>query len=234
MSWLRNHLETFVAPVLGYIPEKALSKTFTAKEMVAIKNTWRSVKRQAVGKRLVLTGRDTYIFEILARRENFPTVYIPQCSRVTKGKVDMPKDGCLLFDTGFVGSIPKFYGVDYILLSEHRKDVQKQIYPNMKFARDLASKIECSSKYWESARIINGEVVQNISGLDKFLKAAQLTIEIYTDSTPTVDFALRRNNDRRSSNSGTSQESPFAHPKGDLGFIGSSSTANPWDWDEWN
>jgi hypothetical protein len=185
-SWLQNHLDTFVYPTLGYVPKYDPGiKVFTPTEMRRIKSVWSSVKRQSKGKQLVLGGRDTFIFEVLARRENFPTLYLPKLSRVTVGHIQIPdKENSILFDTGFAGSIPKKLGMKHLLLSHDIGDPAIQIFPGLKMSRELAYKIEYSPKYWESARTVYGKVLQQISSLPEFIRAFRLTVEIYKDSTP--------------------------------------------------
>jgi hypothetical protein len=202
MSWLKEHLETFVKPyllssihtgvredtdMLKYFKEKTFTPVFSKEEMILIKAIWRSVKQatRRSGKTLLLTGRDTFVFEILARRENFPTLFIPECSRVTKLKfLHLDTKKYLLFDTGFEGSIPKTLGMEHILLSHIGCEQGVMIFPNLKSARDLAYKIEHSPKYWESARLVNGEIMMNISNIWYIELVAKLTVDIYTDSTP--------------------------------------------------
>lgn len=111
MGWLQNHMETFVKPTLGYIPvlDNNYRRVFTSEEMAVVKAMWKAVKCEArrVGKPILLAGRDVFIFEILARREGFPTTFRPDISRLTVSHVKEDYSGHLLFDTGFAGSIPR-------------------------------------------------------------------------------------------------------------------------------
>ncbi len=212
MGWLDQHIDEFVMPRLPGFSELPVSEEnpgyFTQDEKTVIKNIWRATKKNAKGKPILLAGRDVFIFEVLARREDYPTTFIPECSRMTARvlaeKIPNVKD-YFLFDTGFVGSIPRALGIeDFTLLSFSRPfitygdlrneqklreyeagNVRKQIFPRMSFSRGLALKIEVTPKYWESGRIGNdGEVLQPFSNSIEFEKAAQLTIEIYKDSSP--------------------------------------------------
>lgn len=194
MSWLREHLETFVRPVLGYIPEPSADRHIRPEQMVAVKNAWRSVKKVCGDRQLVLTGRDTYTFEILARREGYHTLYLPECSRLTYQDVKIPDVGdSLFFDVGYVGTIPKFFGADYILMSEYLEDVTKQVFPKLATSRELSIHVgDRTPKYWKRAKLVEGRIVQEYAELDEFERAAQLTIEVYTDSTPCVDFDHQR------------------------------------------
>ncbi len=177
MGWLQNHLETFVKPVIGQIPTlpDGYKPVFSSQEMAVIKAMWKAVKRESVRLKLpiLLAGRDVFIFEILARRENFPTVFRPDISRNTVSHVKEDYSNHFLFDTGFAGSIPKaLKSKSYILGSSddapsmspvfsysvrraslHRpldRDV-KQVFPRMKGARSLILKIERTPKYWKRA-----------------------------------------------------------------------------------
>jgi hypothetical protein len=200
MSWLEEHIETFVKPniecddstlkPLGY---------FTQEELTVIKNIWRSVKKNAKGRQILLPGRDVFIFEVLARRENYPTVFSPECSRMTVRHL-MEKwwnmRDLYLFDTGFAGSIPRNLRTKRFGLMSHAvRDSDNQIFPRLTMSRGLALKIESTPKYWESARmvdefsisgyhVIGSAIHQDMSSPSEFLRAACLTIEIYTNSAP--------------------------------------------------
>jgi hypothetical protein len=211
MGWLEDHLNDFVKPVVGndYMPWSNDEKIyFKQEELTVIKNSWRSVKRAAKksGKEtILLAGRDVFIYEILARRENYPTKFMPEISRATVNHITIENlEDYFLFDTGFVGSIPKNLGTEnFSLLSYamnrflspsalNRISVQnpetKQVFPRLSFSRGLALKIEKTPKYWESARpagpMHEVEVIQPLSKREEFIAAARLTIEIYTNSSP--------------------------------------------------
>lgn len=184
-SWLAEHLETFVKPYLGFIPVEYDTKYFSAEEMTVIKNCWRSVKTSAKGRKVLLAGRDVFVFEVLARRENFPTLFLPECSRETVSAIRLEEKDVYLFDTGFMGTIPARLGIDsFGLLSYANKSraVEKQIFPRLTMSRGLALKIERTPKYWETGRLLDGKVFQILSRKEEFEKAARLTIEIYKNS----------------------------------------------------
>jgi hypothetical protein len=230
MSWLETHIEEFVLPQLKKMDEDFITSVaeakciprdevdpllhkfsgkfnraplnyFSSEEKSVIKNAWRSVKKSAGDKPILLAGRDVFIFEILARRENYPTTFIPECSRLTvralKNKIPNVKN-YFLFDTGFVGSIPNNLGIknfnllSYSSLGDIKQGVGTQTFPRMTWSRGLALKIENTPKYWETGRLLfkdgnalNEEVIsQPFSHRGEFEKAARLTIEIYTDSSP--------------------------------------------------
>lgn len=184
MNWLETHIEEFVKPIIEsggkgeFNTAEFLSAEtqalqgnvlkdvpFTPEELTVIKNAWRAIKSQAKGKQILLPGRDVFIFEILARRENYPTVFMPECSRQSVAHIakDLgPVRNCFLFDTGFAGSIPRNLRIkNYTMLSSsqltaegfgHGKDVSTQVFPRLSLSRHLALKIEQTPKYWESGR----------------------------------------------------------------------------------
>lgn len=195
MSWLEEHINEFVMPVVGDVdfPRTPLGY-FEPEELTVIKNAWRSVKRSANGRTVLLPGRDVFVFEILARRENYPTLFVPSCSRVTVrtiAKLFTNIHDYYLFDTGFAGSIPRNLGLckdsfNLLSSSDMRRDfTSAQLFPRLSFSRGLALKIENTPKYWESGRLsATGEVLQPLQTLEQFIEAARLTIEVYTNSSP--------------------------------------------------
>lgn len=185
MSWLQEHFESFVKPYLGYIPE-GKSTYFTQNEMTIIKNTWRSAKAKAENKTILLAGRDVFIYEILARRENYPTLFLPECSRHTVSYIKLPPGDFFLIDTGFVGTIPRMLGLDSFSLLSYidRFNKEKQIFPKMSGSRSLALKIERTPKYWGAGYERDKKVLQDYSKREEFIQAALLTREVYTNSSP--------------------------------------------------
>lgn len=190
MSWLTMHIEEFIVPVLGENFSQEPLGYFTQEEMTVVKNAWRSIKKKANGKPVLLPGRDVFIFEILARREDYPTIFIPECSRQTVGMLnekigDSIRDH-FLFDTGFAGTIPKaFQTKRFNMLSHHQMGGNVQIFPRLSLSRGLALKVEKTPKYWTSGRVdLDEQVVQDQSDIFEFARAARLTIEIYRNSSP--------------------------------------------------
>lgn len=190
MSWYTDHRDWYVKTFGEYPSEKPLGY-FSADEMRKIKSAWKAFKRvsERENKYLLLLGRDVWIFKVLAERENFKHFYFSPCvSRQTapayKGQFNQNK--YILVDTGFVGSIGRAVGVDFALLSFAIPDKtynSKQIFPYMKGSRELALKIENTPKYWESARIVEGRIVQPLNETEHS-RAFRLTSEIWKDSTP--------------------------------------------------
>lgn len=186
MNWLQEHMEGFVKPRLGYIPSEPL-KFFTPSDMAAIKNVWRSVKREARGRTILLPGRDVFVFEILARREDYPTLFRPDCSRQTVSYMTIDTKNMFLLDTGFAGTIPvKLNARKFKLISYcEPNSIQCQVFPNLGWARALALRIEETPKYWESARMDWwwSHTLQPPSSFREFERAARLTLAVYKDST---------------------------------------------------
>lgn len=184
-SWLQNHLETFVEPYLGFIPQEGESKTFSAEQMSVIKSCWKGVKSSARGRKILLAGRDVFIFEVLARRENYPTLFLPECSRASVSAIKLEEKNLFLFDTGFMGTIPMRLQIqNFCLLSSNIRDNKTQVFPTLTQSRGLALKIEGTPKYWETARIVDGVPFQKLSGVTEFERAARLTMEVYKNSAP--------------------------------------------------
>ena len=174
-SWLQKHLEEFVKPVLGYIPTlpNDYKSYFTSVEKTVIKNIWRAFKNEALrlNKPILLAGRDVFVWEILARREGFPTVFRPDISTLTVNHIKEDYSNYCLLDTGYSGSVPKSLKCAHFLLGASnnvpgpstypptiRGDFLKnlitplhviQVFPRMRDARSLMTKIEMSPKYWE-------------------------------------------------------------------------------------
>lgn len=231
MGWLAQHLEDFVKPVLGYTPSKPTDYTpfFVPSEKSVIKNMWRVAKCEArrLSKPILLAGRDVFVFEILARREGYPTTFRPDISRLTVNHVVEDYSGYYLLDTGFMGSIARGLRIDsYVMASSFKTSVGRgarrllrtetnQAFPCMTGSRSLALKIERTPKYWRTGfyrdyckcavpipnpspyslsnacdfccKEISGKtsgIGQEFQGELEFIRAALLTIEIYTDSSP--------------------------------------------------
>jgi hypothetical protein len=91
-----------------------------------------------------------------------------------------------MLDTGFAGTIPARLGMKCLLMSHANKQHGIQVFPCLKMARELALKIEYSPKYWDSARLENGKIVMRLADAPAFIAAAQLTMNIYRDSTKRI------------------------------------------------
>jgi len=176
-----------------------------------IKSSWRSLKQIADGRTIILPGRDVWPWEILARKEGYPTVYDPRISRLFSGHHDLLREAvdawgvdlrkCLMFDTGWNGSIPAAFrnalGItfDYKMLSAeensyHNRDQGwTQLFPNHKGARGKVLCIEYFPKYHKSGtgRMTaagKSEAVQYLADPLEFVKAAALTIWVWHHQSP--------------------------------------------------
>jgi hypothetical protein len=188
MSWLNQHLETFVYPEIGEQKLPPLGY-FTPRDLTLIKNAWKSFKKHAKNKTILLPGRDVFVFEILARRENYPTIFMPELSRKTVGyyrdNLNMKKEEVCIIDTGFAGSIPLGLGIkEFKMLSHNSLHSDIHIFPSLKMSRELALKIEHTPKYWTTAFMTAQGVMQVRSVFTEFVKAACLTVEVFTNSAP--------------------------------------------------
>lgn len=205
MSWLQTHLTDFVEPHIGRVlTGDDHSHFFSPSEMAVIKNAWRSVKKAANGRPILLAGRDVYVWYVLACRERFPVIFRPDISRLTVEHVTEDYSEHLIFDTGFVGSIPKLLkSKHHILLSDALNQYQRakttQVFPTMTGSRSLALKIERTPKYWRRAYERDGLIRQDWSEPNEFRQAALLTIDIYKDSSPS--FVERVKGEKLSSES---------------------------------
>lgn len=219
MSWLSNHREFILSKIREGISDSGerfahlylqfyegvlkgsikVPRYFSPEEMSLIKSVWRTVKRQAEesGKPLYLLGRDVWVFEVLARREHYPTCFNPQVSRATCHNFDF--SDCFIFDTGFIGTIPNRTGcTTYSLLSSDRnpnkwqrkslrpKDLgSRQTLGYFNSARGLALKIEATPKYWRSAILGLGyKPQQGFADPKEMVQALLLTEEVFRDSSP--------------------------------------------------
>lgn len=190
MSWLETHLEEFVRPVVPNF-EAAPLGYFLPQEITIMKNAWRAVKKNAKGRTIFLPGRDVWVFEVLARREGYPTLFMPECSRLTVNQV-LRNHGLFrnvyLFDTGFVGSIPnglKVKNFGLMSYSNRSENVGVQVFPRLTLSRGLALRIESTPKYWTSGRLdTDNKIIQDTTDEFEFARAARVTVEIYKSSSP--------------------------------------------------
>ena len=130
--WLDMHLETFVRPQLGFVPNmkqprkvKADPSLWTPRHCKAIWGVWVEAKRRAklCNKPILLAGRDVWFLEVMARIDDYPTVFRPEISSSVAtyyGEMRLKKtcpekfrqfEEFYLIDTGFQGSVPKNLGI---------------------------------------------------------------------------------------------------------------------------
>lgn len=198
--WLDEHLETFVRPNLGMIPVR---KDVTPGYQFQLSNwnktkfnhlvtLWEAAKRKADGNTIVLPGRDVFLFEILARRDNYPSIFRPEISGVVArhiGKVPKYKD---LFgvDSGYKGSVLQALGIsDWALVNASWGNTEKaktefrekrQLVPDASsFLTEMCGYLEGAPKYWQTGRVIDSRVEQVIQTPLWFTPAAVLTQELW-------------------------------------------------------
>lgn len=129
-TWLQSHVEEFIKPRLkGQVPKfqyvqaspkhKVVGQFFTPQIVQWMKLYWDRAKEMANGKPILLPGRDVYLFEVLARVDDYPTTFKPEYSSsvvnpagyisgTTKRGWEIPDyNDHFLVDTGYAGSIPK-------------------------------------------------------------------------------------------------------------------------------
>lgn len=120
-TWLDEHLETFVRPHLGSIPEidKAdvnLQKWFEPVTLKCLHAVWKKIKLLAQDRVILLPGRDVWLIEVIARmQDDHPTVFRKEISScVARSKLltdDFSKLHCL--DTGYRGTVPMELGCEH-------------------------------------------------------------------------------------------------------------------------
>lgn len=123
-SWLLDHLDNFVAPILGkqtpYRLPEGYKHYFTSDEMTVLKNMWRVIKKAAKGRTILLPGRDTWVLEVLARRDGTKTYFRPDISSAVAGYIKKTKceDFSQYFcvDSGYSGTVPRNLGVQEFYL----------------------------------------------------------------------------------------------------------------------
>ena len=136
-NWLDHHLEEFIKPNLGCIPNVNLKtgdiKLWTPRLITCLEAVWKQAKKRAGSKKILLAGRDTWEFEILARVEGVLTDFRPDISTnvAINGLTNDPKTGARIYDrkgkphplikedysehylldSGYKGTIPQALGV---------------------------------------------------------------------------------------------------------------------------
>lgn len=211
-EWLDHHLETFVKPYLGAVPDvNDLSKFkhgYVAPggyfrdpvRLQAMIDLWNEAKKRANGKTIFLPGRDTWLFEVLARLEDHDTIFRPGISsNVWRWVRDHDPDReryktCYGLDSGNIGTILRGLGcVDWGLVyyagGIHAKySPIRQLLPHKSYGPyyDCYCMLEGFNKYWTPGEHryapktgkINDEVgvVQILSNQADFSYAAVGTI----------------------------------------------------------
>jgi hypothetical protein len=209
-NWIDKHLKKFVKPHLGYIPKVDPDcygiSAYTPKMLSILLTVWEEAKRQSYGRKFLLTGRDTWEFEVLARLDDFPTIYRPDISSSTKDFIKEDYSECYLLDSGNMGTVPKALGIkNYHLVlccqtGQAKKDHQILYdFPRRSQTIErLYTALEDSPKYWTSAYIPYNKknTIHQIlipKG-DNFAHAAMLTMHIANAwKTQKVKQLVRKN-----------------------------------------
>lgn len=203
-SWLQSHVEGFIVPYLGTMPNRTRPTTFgtdgftvypkrTDKvQVAALARAWEGVKQLAKDRTILLPGRDTWEFEILARLEDHPTIFRPDISNYTKEHVSEDYSECFVVDSGLRGSVPKALKIKNFALccvsttftkgELKSHDLALAVDPtrNTLYGQvsGLYNFLEGNYKYWTHARWENGSIVQKLSRTVDFEQAACMTLEI--------------------------------------------------------
>jgi hypothetical protein len=163
-----------------------------------LKNSVRSLRAQK--KRVIFLGRDVWAWYVVAQQLGLDAVFDPRVSRnvavydtaVRQVCEELGlKEGDLIFDTGFAGTIPRLFraytriNFESVLLSSGTGlTYVSQQFPSAKLARNRALFIEYLPKYFQSGRVVNGEIQQPMASLAEFVMAALLTIWTYKYISP--------------------------------------------------
>jgi len=176
-SWLDAHLELFVRPKIGIIPNVDRTEcdvtTFTPQLVRALRGVMRAAVKAANGRPILLAGRDVWQLEVVAQVEGYhSTVFRPDISSNTVAWIAETEGPKLrdhyLVDTGYRGTIPKKLGIQSFHLIRHSAGPNDPFYkandlycagPNQLFPRQrpdapiggLSCAMEGSAKYWNGA-----------------------------------------------------------------------------------
>jgi hypothetical protein len=176
-SWLDEHLETFVRPHLGYVPNIETSNqwlhNFRPQALEELMKVWGEAKKRAKDKTILLPGRDTFLIEVLARiLDDHPTLFKPEYSKVVSESGMFKEDYTTFYavDSGYSGSVPKALKcADFGLVNGQHQLI-------MPLSHLSCASLEGSPKYWSKGTIENGKIFQELANnKDVFSTAAQLT-----------------------------------------------------------
>lgn len=196
--WLDQHLEEFVRPVLGVIPDVKGTwiDVFKPTHIIALATVWKKATELAHGRVILLPGRDVFLFEVLARTiHDYPTIFRPDMSSSVTPWVKQEYTECYALDTGYKGSIPKALKMEHWALVRYDHYTSdpvwknavarplRQVLPkalNQTYA-GLSGNLEGCPKYWTRGEVyMDGTVrkVRQTLDLTKFAEAAALTIHV--------------------------------------------------------
>lgn len=167
-----------------------------------ITNSVKTLKKRTNRRFTVIyPGRDVWCWEVLSRKLGMPSLYDPRVSRdVARNEFVLKKvmadwtipdwKKTILFDSGYAGTVPRAIGraagldesMNVVMLSAVKN--KEQIFPTHAKARKKALACEYLAKYRKRTVIRNGEAVQELAGLEQFIKAALLTIWLWHHVSP--------------------------------------------------
>lgn len=194
-DWLEEHLETFVKPHLGSIPDAGKpnqdwigheyaylggeAACLTPEILRELKSSWITGKALSKGKPILFPGRDAWLLHVMANMEGYPTLFRPELSRsvAQSGIIDKTQfTGCFLVDCGSRGTIPNALGIeDYALTSAYEK--KHSLRPNAGVGEHSVAYtfMTYHAKYWVHAEPVGGAVKQDRTEAWEFERCCQLT-----------------------------------------------------------
>lgn len=209
-AWLDAHLETFVKPVLGKIPD--VNTNLTQEQDYYIANLsnenvlksfidlWEETKKRAKGRTILLPGRDTWLFEVLARIEGVDTIFRGNISSNTAawcGLYDPDKEvfkKCYAIDSGNSGSVPRALSVaDWAMVYYGGGTANHQLLPhngnNNKYMT-CYSVLEGSHKYWTRG-VLDPQPSTSTPAPAKFLPTMKIVQGLEPNKTCFLSAALQ-------------------------------------------
>lgn len=196
--WLDKHLEDFVRPKLGKIPNPVnnVGYVWTPAVLDSLHVHWEAAKKWAEGRTIIMPGRDTFEWSVLAQIEGFTNfVFRPDISALTCHYVAEDYSKGFAIDSGLSGSVPRALGIEkYRLASCYRDPVNHQLINPLGKLISICSYLEGAPKYWDRAqlpldtgglkKLPEGKFYQPFSNESMFEKAAGLTQFIANDAAP--------------------------------------------------
>jgi hypothetical protein len=165
------------------------------------KNALFSVNKQRGNKMILLPGRDTNTFAVLARKHRIQAWYEPVISRAVirdealiKSVFGPYRQKFVMLDTGYQGSIHRNMvvaldqSIPNFMLSSSKIGEQDQVFKHFKSARNFCLALEYLPKFFKTGRIVKygnyTTAVQNFSSPSEFLKAVITTIAVWEHESP--------------------------------------------------
>lgn len=195
-NWLEEHLETFVKPHLGSIPDVPETVDCHSREYIyqhpelsptvlaELKMFWTKGKALSKGKPILFPGRDAWLLHVMANMEGYPTLFHPELSRsvASSGLIDKTQfAGCFIIDCGTNGTIPAELGIkDFALTSYayYATHPERRLLPIGEDQSPTYGFMMYHAKYWTHAETSKGRdrvVIQTFTERDEFTRCAQLT-----------------------------------------------------------